>query len=503
MRKKTVLFIVLILSFFAATKCLAISNTFQKDNYIFSLPDYYEKAAFSYNEDLVSVFTCPFSTIKVFDQKLNKVSANTYIEYGNLQLYLGKAGFKILENKSGKINGYEIREVRYYRPEMINSEFDKIFYLEVHVRVTNDRVITFWANTSEEFYVVVLRDIELAVNTLKLSDTRSYSISVSRSLTKDLQVSPHILYEGDKSRLEIPPGKVVWGRFYPGVPFYQNSYQAMLESEEELNHKFEFIMTYCRFPGDNFPKEAIEKVYEDGRILMLTLQPFTSALDWIAVPEIAEGKYDAVIKEWARGLKDIGEPVFVRPLNEMNGDWDPWCAWFFGKDTGLYIKAWRHLADIFREVGADNVLFVWNPHDRSYPDFNWNNPHMYYPGDDYVDWIGLTGYNNGTSHPADVWREFDEIYQPVYADYLKRYPDKPFMITEFSCNETGGDKARWIEQGMVSLAKNYPNIKIATWFDARDNEWLYQLDSTPQAFQEFKKGLENENYITNAVSRVE
>ncbi|MCR4442527.1 MAG: hypothetical protein QHH10_09795 [Peptococcaceae bacterium] len=121
------------------------------------------------------------------------------------------------------------------------------------------------------------------------------------------------------------------------------------------------------------------------------------------------------------------------------------------------------------------------------------------PGDAYVDWIGLTGYNNGTSHPADTWREFDEIYQPLYADYLEHYPGKPFMITEFSCNETGGDKAHWIEKCMASLIKNYPNIKIATWFDSRDNAWFYQLNSSPEAFAAFKKGLQDGGWLKQAV----
>ncbi len=110
---------------------------------------------------------------------------------------------------------------------------------------------------------------------------------------------------------------------------------------------------------------------------------------------------------------------------------------------------------------------------------------MYYPGDDYVDWVGLTGYNNGTSHPGDVWREFDSIYAPVYNDYLRRYSSKPFIITEFSTNEVGGDKSKWIEKGFKLLAEKYHNIKIAVWFDGQDGFWQYQTDSSEKGFSSF------------------
>lgn len=460
----------------------------------FSLNSAYRPLNSDLNGQIV-VFSSPYSLLKVFTQDLDNVSANTYIEYGNYQLYRGKAAFTVIDNQSLTINKKQVRIICYYRPQISCLEDDRNYYLEMHVR-GEKKVFTFWAKTTQAFYAKTKTDLEEAVKSFAEVGNRQEKVLTPATSVE----SPHIHYEGLSITLDIPPDKLVWGRFYPGVPFYEESYANMLQSEKKLGHKFEFIMTYCRFPAANpFPEEAIRKVYADGRVLMLTLQPFTSELDWIAVPEFIAGLHDKKIEEWALGLKEIGEPVFVRPLNEMNGDWDPWCAWFFGKDTDLYILAWRHIVNIFKEVGADNVLFVWNPHDRSYPAFTWNNPHQYYPGDDYVDWIGLTGYNNGTSHPADVWREFEDIYRPLYNDYLKRYPHKPFMITEFSCNETGGDKAAWISAGLAALAENYPNIRIANWFDAQDNMWLYQLDSSPQAFEAFRKGLSQEMFIKSAV----
>lgn len=489
-----------LLLFFLAPQPASTQDTleFAGNGFSFRMPLSYRLTETNL-ENNVLVFSSAYSTLKVYTQALGtQLSFNTYVDYGNYQLQLGKAGFGVISSSNAYLNGNTIRKISYFRPAIENVAADRNYYTEAHVYLkAKNLAVTFWAKSEQGFYGSLNTDLEQILHSVTAGESRAPAFIPPAATPQD---SPHISYTGKSTMLDIAPGELMWGRFYPGAPFYANSYAKMLESEEVLGHKFEFLMTYCSFPTDaSFPAEGIRKAYQDGRVLMLTLQPFTKALDWIAVPEFIAGLHDAKIKEWALGLKELGEPVFVRPLNEMNGDWDPWCAWFFGKDTELYIQAWRHIVDIFRENGADNVYFVWNPHDRSYPDFTWNNPHLYYPGDDYVDWVGLTGYNNGTSHPADVWREFEEIYRPLYDEYLARYPNKPFMITEFSSNEVGGDKAQWIEAAFAALAEDYPQIKIANWFDAQDNAWLYQIDSSPEAMAAFKAGLAKDDFLRGAI----
>lgn len=485
--------------------------------FTFYLPQAYQQVTTD-TDEIALLFRNNNCILKVFQQKLGDgLTAESYIEYGNEQLYKGTAGFEILETETRQVKAGSLRQITYKRPQLTAVENDTNYYTEVHLLNDNaDYIITFWGKSDEDGRERLKEDlIETAqgvfFNNLQAEPTtraKDAASSEGSELTEEGQAmgsvpqGVQINYSGKRFQFEILPHKLVWGRYYPGVPFDGSSVDAMLESEKKLGHKFEILMTYVAFPGIvEFPAEAVNKVYQDGRILMLTLQPFSEGQTWIAVPEIINGQYDVQIKEWAVGLKNIGEPVFVSPLNEMNSDWDPWCAWFFGKDTDLYIEAWRHIVDIFREAQADNVLFVWNPHDGSFPDFQWNNAHLYYPGDDYVDWIGLTGYNNGTTHPGDEWREFDEIYKPLYADYEKRYPDKPFIIAEFACNEKGGVKAKWIEKAMASIANNnYPNIKIAIWYDNQVNAWHYELDSSEEAFAAFQKGLGNIGFLKKAIS---
>ena len=111
--------------------------------------------------------------------------------------------------------------------------------------------------------------------------------------------------------------------------------------------------------------------------------------------EILAATYDAYLYDYARQIQEFGHPVLFRLNNEMNGDWCTYSSYYTSKDPDLFIALWRYVYEVFEKVGADNVIWVWNPHDGSFPDFKWNHAFLYYPGDEYVDVVGLTGYNTG------------------------------------------------------------------------------------------------------------
>jgi hypothetical protein len=120
----------------------------------------------------------------------------------------------------------------------------------------------------------------------------------------------------------------------------------------------------------------------------------------------------------------------------------------------------------FERAGARNVIWVWNPNGKSFPDFTWNDALMYYPGDDYVDVVGLTAYNTGNFYSGETWKSFAELYDNIYYSYLEKY-DKPFMITEFASAVLGGDKNQWVSD-MFTHIRYYDRIKVAVWWDGAD-----------------------------------
>ena len=165
-------------------------------------------------------------------------------------------------------------------------------------------------------------------------------------------------------------------------------------------------------------------------------------------------------------------------------------------DPEVFISVWRKIYEIFQEEGVDNCIWIFNPNDRNCPPNRWNDGANYYPGNEYVQMLGVTGYNNGTyySQWAEEWREFDTIYDAVQSQYAAVFGEFPWIITEFASSSVGGDKAAWIEQMFRSIG-NYPNIKIAVWFSSADYDSQgnvarpYWLDETPETVSAFREGL--------------
>ena len=94
---------------------------------------------------------------------------------------------------------------------------------------------------------------------------------------------------------------------------------------------------------------------------------------------------------------------------------------------------------------------------------------MYYPGDQYVDIVGLTAYNTGTYYYQQVgetWQSFHALYDHLYSEYSTLF-SQPLMITEFSCATQGGDKTAWTRE-MLSSIESYDRIKAAVWWDHVD-----------------------------------
>lgn len=184
---------------------------------------------------------------------------------------------------------------------------------------------------------------------------------------------------------------------------------------------------------------------------------------------IIRGDFDAVIKSWAKGLAAFGSPVIINFAHEMNGNWFPWGVGVNGNQPGEFIAAWRHVHDLFTDVGASNVRWLWAPNEL-YEDVPATLEDVY-PGDAYVDWFGMNGFNWGAAIKwkscdcQSAWRTFTEVFDYTY-QRLIALGDKPIMIGEVGSAEAGGDKAAWITDALtVQLPENYPQIRAVAWFN--------------------------------------
>jgi len=295
-----------------------------------------------------------------------------------------------------------------------------------------------------------------------------------------------------------------WGIFMQD--FYVNGFHHELTTmEEKLDYTFPVVLYYRHFPTHEFPTEVMQENYEAGRLVELTLQlTDNNNTDMFAkspLLEIYRGNMDEELRQWARAAADFGHPFLFRLNNEMNSDWTSYGGVVNMADPSIFTSVWQRIYRIFQEEGVDNCIWIFNPHDRQAPPSNWNNSLAYYPGNEYVQMIGVTGYNNGTYYTqwAEEWREFEDIYDQIWDEYYPRFGDFPWMITEFASSGIGGNKVAWIED-MFDHIDDYPNIRIAVWFSFADFDdanggtpaRTYWLDETPETLEAFRQGLKKQ-----------
>ncbi len=259
-----------------------------------------------------------------------------------------------------------------------------------------------------------------------------------------------------------------------------------------------------------FVEEVMTDIWNTGSVPLVTWQPFLRQKQQtpeVIERQIAQGKYDAQIETWAqllsawsrpRGEKTRGRRFYFRPAHEMNGNWFPWSAVDSSRiDTNVgesestdapgpdptagtpedYVEMWRRIHDIFSNTEMDetNIQWMWAP---NVDEIGGVRTERYYPGDQYVDWVGLDGFNFGGTQIYSDWRTPEELFSPML-NRMRELTSKPIALTEFAStsfvpandgdgNETDGQyqpqrKAEWIEAVFEYVIQN--NIKMTCWFN--------------------------------------
>lgn len=236
----------------------------------------------------------------------------------------------------------------------------------------------------------------------------------------------------------------------------------------------------------------VDPVLARGATPMITWLPQIGGGDPTHQPayspaRIAAGAFDPFVRRAAREAAAYGRPLLLRFAHEMNGPWDSWGAWVDGNAPADYVAMWRHVVSIFREEGAANVKWVWSPNVYAPGAALEQGSAMpfepFFPGDRWVDFVGLDGYNWGDVRGSG-WQSFATVFGSSY-DALARLSDRPMMICETASAEAGGDKAAWILAIPRILQARLPRVRALIWFD-RDKETDWQVASSPAAEAAFR-----------------
>jgi hypothetical protein len=272
----------------------------------------------------------------------------------------------------------------------------------------------------------------------------------------------------------VSPTPILFGAYTRGEVNLDMT--AVTALEQDLDHQLDIVQWFTNF---DHPWEAktVTTASAGGRIPMITWQPNTQPLD-----SIIAGEEDTYLKRWAQGAKAYGSAVYIRLMPEMNGEWVSWSG-----NAEKFKIAWRHIVDVFRAEGANNVKWVWAPNCVDEPKTDPNYfMEKYYPGASYVDVIGLSGFNWGTVKDYHRWRTYEEIFTTPYAR-VTELGSQDVWIVETASTELGGDKAAWVETMFTSKA--FPKVTAIIWFnEAKETDWRVQ--SSPASLETFRSILD-------------
>jgi Glycosyl hydrolase family 26 len=258
-------------------------------------------------------------------------------------------------------------------------------------------------------------------------------------------------------RITLPaePGTYL-GAYAPGVP---GSYARVTEFTKATGVRPNVVVYYSGWQ-EPFQKSFAKQAAEHGAVPVVQIQP--TGIDLSA---IASGQYDDdYLLHYAQAVRAYGHPVIMSFGHEMNGTWYSWSNG--NSSPKAFVAAWRHIVNLFRSNGADNVTWMWTVNVIE-PQAGIPDPQAWWPGSSYVTWVGIDGYY--TSPQV----QFVSLFGPTIVA-IRRLTNDPILIAE-----TGAAGAHQ----PASIADLFAGIRSYQilgfiWFDA-DTRKDWQLTSLP------------------------
>ncbi|HEY8465670.1 MAG TPA: hypothetical protein VIL04_02580 [Solirubrobacterales bacterium] len=246
----------------------------------------------------------------------------------------------------------------------------------------------------------------------------------------------------------------------------------------------------------------------------------------ITPKQIALGHGDRYLLSLNRSISKWGQNVYIRLLPEMNGHWNPYSAFNAngtrrGADHSAkwYRKAWRRFAIVVRGgarktvnrqlrkeklprllratsdrapiydkfdvpsvLPRPSVALLWVPLTFGSPDVKGNQPHNYWPGAKYVDWVGTdiyAKYANGTA-----WRALNRFY--------RTYRKKPFLIGEYA--PWDADPGGAFVKRLFSWARKHPRARMLIYYRSVNPFNEFNIGFYPDARETLREELAKPRY---------
>jgi len=267
--------------------------------------------------------------------------------------------------------------------------------------------------------------------------------------------------------------------------------QVFQDKENKTGLPVSMVNFFLQWPQDpeemNFPGKTLEAVHSFGAMAVVTWEPMYydshGQEHMIAAGDILQGRYDDYIQGFASRIKDLEYPVIIRFAHEMNLDryhWGGSREEYGPESPERYQEMFQYVVKRFRDEDAGNALFAFCPNAGSVPSpeqgAHWNKARNYYPGDDYVDVLGMDGYNWAYTRTMEEhgwqssWRSFEEIFEHIYSELTSISPEKPLFVFETASPAEGGDRDVWVQNAFETASRW--GLDGIIWFQVdKEEDW--------------------------------
>jgi hypothetical protein len=326
------------------------------------------------------------------------------------------------------------------------------------------------------------------------SDLQANSLNSSPQIIASSQIpsqnSDENLQKSEYPILNMPQQGFIYHGVYPGGITGEEddlTLEDLLSYEKAAGKKAAWVYFSDNwYHGRDFPSNTASWIKDHGSIpyirLMLRSDSDTNHAEPVfTIDNILAGDFDNDLRVWMKDAKKLNYPILVEYGPEMNGDWFSWNGKWNGKGiTNNYgdqnypngpekfRDAYRRIIDISREEGAYNIQWVFHVNSEDSPDVSWNMMENYYPGDDYIEIIGISAY--GTQMPdEDSAESFSNQMDSIYSRIEKMAGSKPIIISEFaSALNPYVSQDKWAKDAFASISSGrWPKLAGFSWWNEK------------------------------------
>lgn len=330
------------------------------------------------------------------------------------------------------------------------------------------------------------------------------------------------------SQLLPPPQGAYHGAYADFGPMANEVTVARIQEFEHLAQK---KIVWAYFANDwlqgkiEFPQKNVDECIKAQVIPFIRMMPWSEAKaqatekdPLLSMDSFLEGVHDQALRTYAQSAKKSQTQIIFEFGPEVNGDWFPWNGQWNGagktKNYGdkkipdgpeKFRDVYRRIIDIFRSENVQNVTWVFHVDTAWIPRADWNQAFHYYPGDNYIDWIGLSVF--GAQLPSHEWTLFLSKINSFDEQLNKISTTKPVLIAEFATIEhrrSSKHKKQWIHQVFDAIESGkLPRIKgISYW---HSNGWLedgsasFRIDTSPEALSSYQESIMSDFWLSEGL----